>query len=98
MSACKRPKPEVPEELLSQEKMTHVLIDVHLVEAQRTNLNILFDTLSASDYYKKVYEKHGIDGESFKKNIDFYSRNPTLMLEVYKAVIDSLESWEKASY
>ena len=98
MTSCKRNEVEIPSDILKPEQMKNLLIDIHLIEAQRSNQSILFDSLGAGDYYKKAYEKHNLNGDEFKRNMEFYSRNPKYIIETYKEVIDSLDRWEKSLY
>ncbi len=98
ITSCKTKEVEIPDDILQPEQMKNLLIDMHLIEAQRSNQNILFDTLGAGDYYKKAYEKHKLSGSEFKRNMEFYSRNPKFIIQTYKEVIDSLDRWEKSLY
>ena len=98
ITSCKRNEVEIPADLLQPDEMKNLLIDMHLIEAQRSNQSILFDTLGAGDYYKKAYEKHNLSGSEFKRNMEFYSRNPKFIIQTYQEVIDSLARWEKSLY
>ena len=83
---------ELPQGILSKEKMTTLLIDVHLTEAtidlcQSKNINI---TSFAQQQYKLLFKKHNITQKQFEENIKFYADHIELIDETYTAAIETL--------
>ena len=85
-------KEEVPTRFLSKEEMTHVMIEIHILEAKVGRLGITVD--SAKMVYnhleKEVFAKSGTDSSSYFESFDYYSEHPDLFSAVYNAVVDSL--------
>lgn len=86
-----------PEGIVERNKMVDVLTDVHLVNGYSSTVMDL-DTVKkvTATYLNMVYKKHGIDSVQFKKSLQYYSRNPQMLSEMYDQVIKKLETQEKA--
>lgn len=91
LTACSSKEVSVPENVISADAMVPVLVDVHIIEGARNGSLILGDTNNIEDYYAKVYEKHGISEEEFKRSFKFYNSEPTLFIPIYEKVLDSLK-------
>ena len=85
-------KEELPAGFLSQKEMTHLMIEIHILEAKVGRLGISTD--SAKIVYnhleKEVFAGSGTDSTSYFKSFDYYSKHPDLFAVVYSAVVDSL--------
>lgn len=92
LAACSTPPGyiEPPSNLLSKEKMAAVLVDMHIVEGASTFNKIKGDTLEATDYIKKIYDKHGITDTLFKTSFSYYSKMPGEYEGVYEIVVEEL--------
>jgi len=81
-------------EILSEKKMSELLIDTHLADA------ILFIDKSRADekrdkglfYYPSVLEKHGITKAQMDSSVAYYMRNPAAYARIYDRVMKDLES------
>ncbi|HCP41642.1 MAG TPA: hypothetical protein DIT65_07595 [Cryomorphaceae bacterium] len=90
-TACGSKEVPVPEHVISEKQMVPILVDVHIVEGARNGVLILGDTNDIEDYYAKVYEKHGITENDFKRSFKFYNSEPELFIPIYEKVLDSLK-------
>ncbi len=76
--------------------MVSVLTDVHLVQASQ-QLYIAIDTADTAAFtsFNYVWKKHHITEAEYKKSLDFYSHNPSILDSIYENVLTNL-SKEKA--
>jgi hypothetical protein len=80
--------------ILSEKKMSELLIDTHLADA------ILFIDKSRADekrdkglfYYPSVLEKHGVTKAQMDSSVAYYMRNPAAYARIYDQVMKDLES------
>jgi hypothetical protein len=80
--------------ILSEKKMSELLIDTHLADA------ILFVDKSRADekrdkglfYYPSVLEKHGVTKAQMDSSVAYYMRNPAAYARIYDLVMKDLES------
>lgn len=88
---------EIPEGMLSPEKMEAVLVDVQLVEGALVHKRSTGKKYQEVDdyYFNAVFKKHGLTQKEFKKNLEFYKDHPDLLREVYLKVIEDLEALNK---
>ncbi len=98
MLSCKEKKDmTIPENIIAKDKMTAVLLDVHILEASmglnmiRTNDTIKSDT----NLFYTVFENHQITKKQYDESMDFYMKNPKLLDEVYDSVLVKLEEKKK---
>jgi hypothetical protein len=93
-------KQEIPDGLLDKKEMTHVMIQIHLLEAKVGRLGLRTD--SAKQVYKHfelaLLKELNIDTSRFNESFSYYSKKPEVFTKIYNAVVDSLlemESREK---
>lgn len=91
-------EPEVPENIIQKDKMSAVLVDIHLLEAKVGNLNLppdsskqVFEVLQT-----EIYEKHGIDSLSYAESIAYYAQYPKVFHDIYEIVVDTLMVRERS--
>jgi hypothetical protein len=89
--AC-TPEPEKPQDLISEEKMTRIMIDVHLTEAAigRTIQNYDTSRVAYREAHKRILKRHAVSDSAFKHSYDFYLANPATLDKIYEDVLDSL--------
>ncbi len=89
--SCRRAPDELPAGILPPARMTDVLVDFHLAQA-RWQAESLVDTRGAGKaaYYKDVLDRHRISWADFKASMDYYTRRPDELTEIYNAVIELL--------
>ncbi|HNX43487.1 MAG TPA: DUF4296 domain-containing protein [Bacteroidales bacterium] len=83
-----------PSGVLSKKEMTSMLVDIHLQEAViRTGVHTGTDTdmrnYSRSGYLK-VFAKHDVTPEEFKKSLDYYLLHVDELDDIYTGVINQL--------
>ncbi len=92
LSACANTE-ELPENLLSKEKMVGILIDIHIAEARANRIQLRsYDSTQA--YYKKleadVFSKHKVDTARYRMSYRYYMNHMKELDDIYTAVVDSL--------
>lgn len=89
-------KQRLPKDLLSKEEMTHVMIQIHLLEAKMGRLSLRID--SAKKVYRhfegELLRELKVDSAVFANSFDYYSKNPEVFTKIYNAVVDSLMEME----
>ena len=85
---------DVPNGILSEDKMTGIMIDVYLTEAQvstytprlpHDSARLVFDILKGD-----ILEKHDVDDSVFKTSLEWYFERPDKLDVVYSRMVDSL--------
>ena len=86
----------VPENLISEEKMESIIFDIMILNAS-SSYDLKIDNNMISD--ELIYRKHNIDSAQFYDSELYYSRNPRIHLNIYSNVkrriqksIDSLKN------
>jgi len=88
-------EPARPAWLLPEDSMVMILTDVHLAEGARSGTRVLGDSLHRpSDYYKKLYEKYGIEAARYDSVFSWYSAHAPLMNKLYARVLERLNRLE----
>ena len=89
---CSEPSEGPPEDVLTKEVFTQVMIDVQLIEGMKIHRlgpkrekNPDMELL-----YGVVLEEHEIDKEVFLKTYNYYKSRPEEMEIIYEQVLDSL--------
>jgi hypothetical protein len=84
-------KKKVPEDILSQDKMSKVLWDMmradEWVTYEQTKDTALDRYKRSVELYQKVYQVHSITDAQFKKSFKYYQTRPDLL----KPLFDSLQ-------
>lgn len=96
LSACGGKK--VPPEIIQPNEMAGVLTDVHLVDGSIYSMpNQTPDTLYkyALDRYTRVFKQHQTDSVQFKKSLQYYSKHPDKLDDIYTQVVQNLEEKDK---
>ncbi|WP_210465073.1 DUF4296 domain-containing protein [Rufibacter roseolus] len=86
------PEPEKPADLIPEEKMTRIMIDVHLTEAAIGRTIHHFDSsrVAYREAHKLILKRQGVTDSAFKHSYDYYLSDPAKMDKIYEAVLDSL--------
>ncbi|QHL86203.1 DUF4296 domain-containing protein [Nibribacter ruber] len=90
------PEVKTPADLVSEDKMTSVLLDVHLAEARIGRTILQYDTsrMVFKHVQKEILKKHQLTDSSFRHSYDYYLDNPALLDRIYEKVLDSLSLME----
>ncbi|MEP0986895.1 DUF4296 domain-containing protein [Ekhidna sp.] len=89
---------EVPQDLISQNKMVKVMIEIHLLEAKINNTPIdpSDSTQAVYDHYEELLFKDlGINQDQYERSFNYYVDNPNQFEKIYTAVVDTLMEREK---
>ena len=83
---------KIPEDVLTKEEMTTILIDMHLAEAKVSSLGLRKDSsdLLYEVMEKRILEKQEISEATYLRSYNYYLDNIKLMEDVYGRVVDSL--------
>ena len=81
-----------PDKFLSKETMINAMVDFGIAEASiRQMASKGEDTNKITPfYYKPVLEKYDITIEDYHANLTYYARDPEMMDELYKEVVNRL--------
>ncbi len=86
---------EVPENLITKDKLITVMTDIQLVEAGLAvgeNRNFRYDL--KPKYYKVVLDTHNISLLQLKQSINYYQASPKVMEEIYDGVLANLSKFQ----
>lgn len=97
---CSDKKVQIPEDILSKNKMVDVLIDIHLLESKIKKLYIAGDSSSKlyNHYEKMLFEDHGIKRKEYEKSLEFYVQEIEQLEDIYEQVVDSLMVRDKTQH
>ena len=67
LGSCGMPKEEKtrPDWVIEPEKMTEMLVDLHIVEGSRIGRKVMGDTVLIDNYYEKIWEKYNLTRADF---------------------------------
>jgi hypothetical protein len=84
----------IPSNVLSQAKMTRVITDIHIAEAEM-NMNALPDSTSKTPIsFQKIFDKDTITKQQYEESLNFYIDNPQLLDSVYTQVLNELSKMQ----
>ncbi len=89
---------KIPDNVLSKEKMTQVMINIHLMEASMNltggNPNKIDLAGSSVPLNIDVLKKNNITKKQFDESFSFYTNNPELLSEIYQNVLNELSKMQ----
>jgi hypothetical protein len=86
-----------PEDLISKDEMTSILIEMHVAEAKVNTLNLGSDSTEVvlDLMMKKVLEDLDYSQEEYIKSYNYYLQDVRVMENLYARVVDSLSLREE---
>ncbi len=87
---------DIPDTVLSEQKMVEVMRDIHLSEATM-NLNAFDPGKTAVENPSpglNVLKKNNITKQQYDESFDFYSQHPLLLNKVYELVLNDLSKMQ----
>lgn len=87
-----------PGDLIPEDQMAKILADIHVAEAQVTNLQLRSLDSSVTVYgelQKKIWKKYNVDTLAYRKSYAFYTSHPAYLVKIYDKVEKNLEIREK---
>ena len=85
----------VPEGVIPQEKMIGVLTDMHLADGYTSILDSYRDTIEIASTYQSLYKKYNTDSAQVRNSLNYYSKHPKMLEDMYKVVTANLAQIEK---
>ena len=85
-------EPRPPKGLIGKEQMVAFLVDLHIAEVKVQNLGIKVDSVKKvfSILEADLFRQHQFNDSLYIKSYQFYVEQPSLMEEIYSAVLDTL--------
>jgi hypothetical protein len=91
LSACNR----IPKDVLSEEKMSDVLFEIHLSEGTFDVYQFSKYSDAKKHYYKYLLDKQGVSLAQFDTSISWYSNHLDVYERVYENVLQKLKDRQK---
>lgn len=96
-TSCKNDEVKIPNDVFSKEKMTNLLVEIHLSDAIAADERIkdvkLLNEIKKA-YFTSVLEKNNIKEEDFESSLAFYQDHPNVFFEIYENVMIVLSEQE----
>ena len=85
-------KEETPEGVLDKDRMTKVLMEIHLLEAKIQKLYVPADSSKKlyHHYEKMLFEDLGVTEEQYDESLIYYVNHGAELGEIYNHIVDSL--------
>jgi len=91
--ACNEEAIIIPDNVLSREKMTSVMVEIQLIEATMA-VNQLKGGKEAKEIaansYGSVLQQHNISREEFDVSFKYYAKHPELLEQIYDEMLNEL--------
>lgn len=84
-----------PPGIVDRKRMVPLLSDFHLAEGYLSSLPQDSSRLMANNYYASVFSKYGTDSIGFNKSLVYYSKDPTVLNQIYTEVQQRLQQMQK---
>lgn len=94
LSSCE--KKEKIEFALEKEKMVKILVDLHFAEAAMQNMTALIKDSLVIEYYKQIFEIHGVEESVFRADMAKLRASPEKTQEYYEEVMEYINNNELA--
>ncbi|MEM7658589.1 MAG: DUF4296 domain-containing protein [Bacteroidota bacterium] len=87
---------EAQPQLISMEGMKDILIDIHLADAMADQNGgpLLHRKIKREDLYANIFEKYGVEKETFWQTYEYYLKHPVGLDSIYTHVLKDLENME----
>jgi hypothetical protein len=95
--ACSdKQKVRIPDNIMSKEKMTTVMLDVQLLEATMNLNTFSVDKVSAGGIVQisDILKKNNITKKQYDESFIFYTQHPELLTEIYQLVLNDLSKMQ----
>ena len=91
---CQHNTLDVPDEILSKNKFTTVLKEIHLADAEfeintRNGIKNTHDILN--NKYIEIYKKNQVTEKIFKEALDYYAEKPEILEQIYINILGDLK-------
>ncbi|MFW5761974.1 MAG: DUF4296 domain-containing protein [Cyclobacteriaceae bacterium] len=88
-----------PENLIDKDKMTRILIEMHIAEAKVNSLGLTSDSTEVlvNMMTEKVLQENGLTEQDYLESYTYYLQDVRVMENLYGRVVDSLSLREEIS-
>ena len=83
-----------PDGVIAEDRMVNLLVDMHLADAYTATL---VDTPQIISAYKSVYKTNETDSLTFRKSLEYYTRDPQQLQDIYARVNEKLATMQKSA-
>lgn len=85
---------QVPSGILPKDRMTAVLVQVHIIDGKMYNISQIPDTLykHGTGHYLAMFKKYGTDTAQFAKSFKYYTGHPEKLDEIYDDVVKRMQA------
>jgi len=89
LSACNKGDTS---DIFSEDQMTNVLVDIHLLEAKVTGLKLKKDSMTRvyNTLERDLFDTYRVDKAYYEKRYRYYLERPERLQIIYNRVVDSL--------
>ena len=90
--ACNEEARIIPDNVLSREKMSSIMVDIQLIEATMAVNQLKGDEAreTAANNYVSVLQQHNISREEFDESFKYYAKHPELLEQIYDEMLKEL--------
>ena len=83
----------VPDGIIKEDRMTNLLIDMHIVDGSMYSVMQQPDSLykHGTGRYLAIFNKYHTDSLEFKKSFKYYSTQPAEMEAIYNQILKNLQ-------
>lgn len=93
-TSCKYRYIDKPEQLLTHEQMVDIICEVAYIEALEARGAFIHDStlsrIGKKAFLRRIYQKHGINGEVLRQNNDYYSEHSKEYLAIYREAMNRI--------
>jgi hypothetical protein len=92
LSCSTEEKPQIPENILPEDKIVPLIVDMHLADATLIFLQLdnTQKKFRSDIYYRQIFQKHNITKADFDSSIMYYARIPGHFEKIYDEVLAEL--------
>ena len=87
---CSHPTSKDEKNILPKDKMIHILLDMHLTEANSDPVKLKKDEKEMEKLateYEKIFKKNGVTSAEFYSTFNYYLSHPAQMDSAYKDLV-----------
>ncbi|MFW6369728.1 MAG: DUF4296 domain-containing protein [Bacteroidota bacterium] len=83
--------------ILKKQKLADVLVDIYLLDAMyssQTKFPVEYNQIDSAGYYSIAFQKHNVTKAAFDSSINYYTKKPDELDEIYEIVLTTLSKTE----
>ena len=86
-------KKKVPAGIIGKETMAKIIADIHISESMQVDAGKTDSaTQKINVLYYAIFKKYDISRKEYEKSLDYYTRNPDILAEIYENVTEILNT------